>query len=603
MAAAYSLFGDRSLYYHWSGYLWRLLGALCFLWVLRIVWPRQRVASLVMSLFFLIYPGFLSQINPIDYQSQLLALFLAMLSMALTLEAIRLGDLPQRISLTIFSILLAVIYLSLVEYMIGLEALRLSLVLALVWRERLPSWRERLMKIAVRWIPFASGPLLFVIWRLFFFQSERRATDVGAQLGQLVGSPLYTGLWWLVHLVQDTWRVIFLAWAVPVYNLAFDLRLRDLLIGLGLSIFIAVLVLLSMTLPPLAEGGSRSNDSKWRTEALWIGFASVMAGLLPIIIVNRHADFGDYSRYTLASSAGGAMVAVALLYHLSAPRLRMAAVAVLTFFAAFTHYANAANAVLETQAMRNFWWQVSWRAPQIEKGTTLVASYPVGAIQEDYFVWGPADLIYYPEKSAATPVPISLGAAVLTDQNVLQILTGKGVENQVRRGIETPRDYGNVLILTQATSDGCVRILDGAQPELSSYDSQRVMLIASRSQIRDLSTEANFNLPPEAVFGPGPAHGWCYYYEKASLARQQGDWAQVARLGDEALAKGYYPADGIEWLPFLQAYVVVGDRDKLHSRASIMSADPFLKQQTCRILTVAARDNEMRNFVQSTFCD
>jgi len=29
-------------------------------------------------------------------------------------------------------------------------------------------------------------------------------------------------------------------------------------------------------------------------------------------------------------------------------------------------------------------------------------------------------------------------------------------------------------------------------------------------------------------------HGWCYYYQKANLARQQGDWEQVIALGREA---------------------------------------------------------------------
>jgi hypothetical protein len=58
--------------------------------------------------------------------------------------------------------------------------------------------------------------------------------------------------------------------------------------------------------------------------------------------------------------------------------------------------------------------------------------------------------------------------------------------------------------------------------------------------------------------GPEPAHDWCYFYLKADLARQQGDWAKVAELGDEAAAQGLVPDDGYEYLPFIEGYARQG---------------------------------------------
>ena len=52
-----------------------------------------------------------------------------------------------------------------------------------------------------------------------------------------------------------------------------------------------------------------------------------------------------------------------------------------------------------------------------------------------------------------------------------------------------------------------------------------------------------------------PEHGWCYYYEKMSLARQQGAWPEVARLADEAQQLGLRPRDRSEWIPALEAYI------------------------------------------------
>jgi hypothetical protein len=61
------------------------------------------------------------------------------------------------------------------------------------------------------------------------------------------------------------------------------------------------------------------------------------------------------------------------------------------------------------------------------------------------------------------------------------------------------------------------------------------------------------------LFGKEPAHEWCYYYTKAELARQVGDWETVVELGNQARAQGFVPGDALEWLPFIEGYVVTGE--------------------------------------------
>jgi hypothetical protein len=48
--------------------------------------------------------------------------------------------------------------------------------------------------------------------------------------------------------------------------------------------------------------------------------------------------------------------------------------------------------------------------------------------------------------------------------------------------------------------------------------------------------------PPLQIFGPEPRN-WLYFYQKAELERQLGDWDAVARLGDEATKQGFKPID------------------------------------------------------------
>ena len=113
--------------------------------------------------------------------------------------------------------------------------------------------------------------------------------------------------------------------------------------------------------------------------------------------------------------------------------------------------------------------------------------------------------------------------------------------------------------------------------------------------------------PPVSIFGPEPEHTWCYYYEKASLARQRSDWVEVIRLMDQADQGGFGPLDRIEWLPLMQAYVATGQKEKLAPFASIMLDDKFTGSQTCPILEKIAQetrpeDVEMQAYLGDTFC-
>ncbi len=608
MQLVYNVFGDRVIYYHLSAYLFRVLASWALFGALDMIWLKHRKANFLIALLLLIYPGFLSQLNPIDYQAQLLSLCLAFASIAFTVKSLKVQNLASRLAWIGLAIVTGILYPALVEYMLGLEVLRLSFIVQIVAQEQPLASKELLKRVARLWLPFLSAPALFLIWRFFFFETERRATDLGAQIGQVFGSPL-TGLWWLVYWIQDAFRVVFLAWAVPFYNLVFNLRLKDFLIGAGLSVVVALLAIICL----LQLGRSKSEtfpeetDRTWKNQILLIGILTALFSLLPVILVNRHADFGDYSRYTLASAAGVGMIVTVLLFLVGSARLRMALVALLVFAASFTHYANAVYAVQETEDVRAFWWQIAWRAPDIKAGTTLVANYPVSGIPEDYFVWSPANFIYYPEKQNVIPIKLQLPAAVLTEDVVLQILVGKGEETPLRRGNELTRNFGNVLVMTQSSENSCVHILDGRSPDLSISDPQKILLIASNSKVENVGLDGGQPIPPVSIFGKEPEHTWCFYYQKADLARQRGDWQEVARLGAQADKLGLHPNDQIELMPFLQAYAVLGNEKQVKGVSTRINTQLFYQEQACQHLKAMSEHGyplspEMQSYVDELFC-
>lgn len=605
MIASYHLFGLDPILYNLSAYFFRFLSSLGFLWALALLWSKQKAPILGMATLFLLYPGFLSQYNGIDYQSQMISLAAAFFSIALTFKAVLTKGKLAKISYFLSALLLGWIYLGLVEYFIGFEVLRFTGVFVLVSRKKEKLFEKVFLTIQQSWgfLLIAGG---FLVWHIFFFENERKATSIMLQFGHLFSSPVHTGLWWLVYLFQGLLDVFLLTWAVPFRAFVFNLRLKDFLIGTGLAVFVGALTaLIFLWLNDEDKDTEKASLQKlsWQKEALLMGVVSATGGILPIIMVNRHLDFFAYSRYTLGGSAGSVIAIIAFLFFLKKKAVRITVLTTLVFIATFTHFGNATKLASNTEATNQFWWQMSWRVPQIKEGTTLVIEYPNGEISEDYIVWGAANMLYYPEISQEIPFETPLSALVLTSENINRIRTAHGEANSNGRGYNSHIDFDNVLIATQPSSRGCVRMLNGEHPELSSVDSYRIQLIAPYSNNTSILTEEKSVLPTIDFFGIEPKHQWCYFYEKASLARQQGKWDEVISLMEKALDEGFYPADSIEWMPLLEAYVRTGQEKKLRPYVSIMNAEPLLASQACSILSSVAQDQELKTYIEKKFCE
>jgi hypothetical protein len=70
--------------------------------------------------------------------------------------------------------------------------------------------------------------------------------------------------------------------------------------------------------------------------------------------------------------------------------------------------------------------------------------------------------------------------------------------------------------------------------------------------------------PDTDIFGPEPAHTWCYFFQKADLARQMRDWDEVLDLYKQAQRLGFNPGYGAEYIPFIEAFAQTGDWQKAY---------------------------------------
>jgi hypothetical protein len=154
--------------------------------------------------------------------------------------------------------------------------------------------------------------------------------------------------------------------------------------------------------------------------------------------------------------------------------------------------------------------------------------------------------------------------------------------NYAIRNVQFSGNTSHSLALHSLSSNVCLRVLapvDALTPWLSS-DQVELARLSNLDQI-DIDPK-HATPPPVEIFGPEPQHNWCFYYEKADLAGQQKQWNMVISLADEANSEGFNPNNGMELLPFINAYGQVGQWDKaveLTQQASNMTHE--LEPELC----------------------
>ena len=87
------------------------------------------------------------------------------------------------------------------------------------------------------------------------------------------------------------------------------------------------------------------------------------------------------------------------------------------------------------------------------------------------------------------------------------------------------------------------------------------------------------------IYGTEPGHGWCYYFEKADLARQFEDWEEVVALGNQAFKLDDHPNNPVERFVFIEGYAHVGDWDRALklSRESYRVSKDYVGPLLCRL--------------------
>jgi hypothetical protein len=234
------------------------------------------------------------------------------------------------------------------------------------------------------------------------------------------------------------------------------------------------------------------------------------------------------------------------------------------------------------QSQKDLFWQMTWRAPGIKPGTLILTNEKL-SFNADNSISAPLNWIYSPRiTNGQLPYLLfyptnRLGASLPELKPDIPIHFSYIVADFNGNTSDALAFYYN--------PPACLRLLDPVLDSDNRFISEEsLMREASALSNADRIIAAQEAVMP-AIYGPEPEHGWCYYFEKADLTRQFGDWETVARLGDEAFSLNDYPNNPLERFVFIEGYAHVGkwDRALELSNVSYGVSKDFVGPMLCRL--------------------
>jgi hypothetical protein len=467
---------------------------------------------------------------------------------------------------------------------------------------------RRLAQTLRAWAPYLLFTVGFMVWRLFFLKLPNADPYKANTLYEFFQSPLETlhrTAW--VALVDEL-QILFNSWtALLKIELVNTPPFADIAVTVGLAAALGVTVfLLLYQRKPAADQNSGAqtagaqgadDERRWLRQAFILGLAAVLLGPVPAWITGRQVVFDFHSdRYAMPAMFGAALLFAVLIHWLAQkPVQRALLTGALVLVAVGLHLRVANDYRWIWTSQQRFFWQLSWRAPMITPDTALFFEEEPFPNQGLFSTSAALNLMYpqpegqknlaywvYTLRPRYNHAPDSYEIKVQTTFRTLHF-EGK-----------TPN---SLLLYNDPTYSDCVWVLsdrDVDNPYIS--DLTRAFLkISNLQRIEPQAPQPGY--PPTDMIGKEPSHtSWCYYFEKADLARQQGDWAAVSDLADQAQAQGYRPNKSgsnspYEWLPFIEGLGRTGRwDDALTLTQQSFQRDRNYQDMLCKLWTGSLKD-------------
>jgi hypothetical protein len=542
------------------GVLTRWLSVIAFWLLLRGLWQKYPTQTTWAALLFAVYPGFKQQFISVTYSHVWIVATIFLLSLASMVWAFRK---PRYFwLLMVMSWVLAALNLFTVEYYFGLELIRLLLLWYIV-SEEIQTISKKILRILVLWIPYALITIAFLYWRLILYPTVRGEVQV---TGKLIANPLGTLLDILQNVAVDVTNSGVVAWG-QIFNFVRMTSFGNgptLLYLTGSTIATTIAIFYLSKFKPVTEINPSMKTKGWALQAITLGFLALLVAGIPFWFTNLPIGLEfPWDRFTLAMMFGSSLLIAGMVDLITWNHLQKVVVfGVIIGLASGLHlqYANLYRREWNSQA--KLFWQLSWRAPQIEHNTVLLTAEMPFTYFSDNSLTAPLNWTYSPDFSGKE-MPYLLYSAEARHEVSLPGFD-PGIEiRQPYRATEFVGSTSQALVFYY-TPPGCLKFVDPASdkkiPQKPNFISDMMPLSRLNLIIPSAVIPAR---PPQEIFGVEPEHDWCYYFEKAELARQIGDWELITRLGDQAQKLGtrLYEVNAPELTTYIEGYAHTGRWD------------------------------------------
>ncbi len=570
----------------------RLVGAVSLGWFLKKLWPRQREQIIWVVLLFLIYPGFNQQFIAVNNSRHLFPLALIFWSMGLMVAA---SHTPERYwRLTGGALIVSLVGMLGTEYFYGLELVRPVVLGLVIWQTQsqpgklLPTWTLFIRKTFFAWFPYLIPLTLIFVWRYTISKWVNYEIVVldDLNLSQSGGLGAY-----LLNGLKDIFEAAVTAW-IQIFHfpdpLLFGFQARVYYWGLVVISGISILVYLYFL--RRHEWGI-----EWGVQAIIFGGAALSVGFLPFWVtgLDPRLEFpGD--RLMLPAILGASLLLVGLLDLIA--RFQLPKVIIISVFVGLSvgyHYQNGVTYRRDWQHQTAIFQQLSWRTPGLKPGTVIMSNELPSEYSTDNSLIAPVNWLYSPDFEGGE-LPIFMYYYDLRFNQMARDLHADGTFSEFYRFYPFESSTDQVVVLYQRLP-GCLRVMDTPRHEFDPSLTEEIQTILPFSNPDQILTDQNNPLP--VLFqSQTTSESWCYYFELADLARQRGDWEQVAVFGDRAFEVGF-PDAPLKHLPEYVVFIEGFAHTNQWERAAKLSLqafeiDPRMDQMLCAAWKRIATETE-----------
>ncbi len=545
------LFGENAWPYHLFMLGLRWLSVFLLWQILRIIWPQNGRQTGWAALLFAVYPGFQQQPIAVQFILHFATLDLTLFSIWAMLRSVQLPG-KNRL-LTIFG-LAASLGIFGIEYFMGFELLRPVLVWMVLRDEA--DRKQRLKRSLLAWLPYLIVFAAFTIWRVFIFSFPTYGPEL---LYGLREAPL-DALLGLGNRVLTDWKtVVYGAWRYALKRPAEALTLTVLL---SAGTFLLSLLYMVNWRPDIGgEGQKKSWLASWPVQAVLLGGFSLAAVGWPFWVPNIPLNLAfPWDRSLLPFMPGACLILVAVVDVIVRPKAQVVILSGLVALAVGFHFQNALIYRDEWRTLQTYFWQMAWRMPGLQEGTVVISdAIPLWRFSDNDLT-PLVNWIYAPELETGEMAYKYFDMSTRVGSPLPGLEEGLTFSHGYRNTRFTGSTSDVLSIFYQAP--GCMKVLDPAGDMLPANVPDTLLDTLHLSHVDRILMDGR-STPPR-ILGGEPAHDWCYYYTKAALAQQAGDWQTIVELGQAADAQGFTAETGFgdEYLPFVEGYARTGDFDQ-----------------------------------------